>query len=504
MQVLTAFTFFVLLLGAHAQTNKKNVLLLVADDEGLESPLYGNEHIKTPNLEKLASRSVLFKHAFTSVSSCSPSRSVIMSGLPQHQNGMYGLEHAFYHFKSFDGVMSLPRILNVSNKYWTGIIGKKHVAPETVFPFAYSFTDQDGYNLNDVGRNITHMKILARNFLAEAQKNDMPFFLYIGFFDAHRASPDSKYGGFAEKFGDGSPGMGIIPDWTPTDYDPADVYVPYFTQDTMTARTDIAAQYRTISRLDQGVGLMLQALKDYGFDNNTLIVYISDNGSPFPNAKTNLYECGMNEPMMVSNPMDKSRWGQVSDALVSSTNIVPTILDWLEMEYPKYHLFGPNPPQLQSASLLPVTTKEPETGFDIVFASHDFHESTMYYPMRVVRNKQYRLIHNLNFAMPYPMATDLYSSPTFLDILNNTMSNQPTHWFKTLKEYYYRDQWELFDLQNDPHELKNLANDPQHQSVLEDLKSKLTDWRKATDDPWLCWPQGVLLGSTCHTLNNGL
>lgn len=492
--------FFILLflLSSIVQA-KRNVLVMVADDEGLESPIYGNNHIKTPNLQKLAQRSVVFNHAFTSVSSCSPSRSVIMTGLPQHQNGMYGLEHAVHHFSSFDGVRSLPRILNETSKYWTGIIGKKHVAPESVFPYAYSFTEQDGYNLNQVGRNITLMKHLARDFLAQAQKVDMPFFLYVGFFDAHRGCDN-----FCENFGDGSPGNGVIPDWTPTVYDPSDVFVPYFIPDTPAARKDIADQYKTISRLDQGVGLMLDALKDYGFDDDTLILYVSDNGAPFPNAKTNLYESGMEEPMMISNPEDKSRWGQTSDALVSTTNIVPTVLDWFGLEYPKYKVFGPNPTKLQSTSLLPITTSEPTSGWDTVFASHDFHEVTMYYPMRVMRTKDYRLIHNLNFAMPYPLATDLYSSMTFLDILSNVAANKSTNWFKTLHQYYYRDQYELFDLKKDPHELKNVASDPQYASVFEEMKSNLTDWRKATDDPWLCWPQGVLLGSKCNPLYNGL
>ena len=480
---------------------KRNVLLMVTDDEGRESTIYGNNKIKTPNLSNLAARSILFQNAYTSVSSCSPSRSVIMTGLPQHQNGMYGLEHAFHHFQSFDQVMSLPRILNKTGGYWTGIIGKKHVAPESVYPYAYSFTEQDGYNINQVGRNITYMKELARNFLAKAQKSKEPFFLYIGFHDTHRGCGS----GFCENFGDGSKGNGLIPDWNPVTYDPEDVEVPYFIQDTPTARKDIANLYKTISRLDQGVGLMMEALKDYGFDDNTLVMYVSDNGCPFPNAKTNLYESGMIEPMMISNPLNKERWGEKSTALVSTTNIVPTVLDWFGLKYPNYKIFGPHATTLQSDSLLPLTEKEPTEGWDTVFASHDFHEITMYYPMRVIRTKQFRLIKNLNFGMPYPMATDLYSAPTFQDILNNTLHNQTTKWFKTLQQYYWRDQYELYDIVNDPHEMKNLANNARYASTLKELQNKLHSWRDATDDPWICWPEGVYLGGeTCHTLKNGL
>ena len=74
------------------------------------------------------------------------------------------------------------------------------------------------------------------------------------------------------------------------------------------------------------------------------------------------------------------------------------------------------------------------------------------------------------------------------------MNNESIQWFKALKEYYYREQYELFDLSKDPHETKNVANDPEYKSVFDDLKSKLYNWRNVTDDPWLCWPQGVLLG----------
>ena len=112
-----------------------------------------------------------------------------------------------------------------------------------------------------VGRNITRMKQYAREFLKMAKKVDKPFFLYIGFHDCHRAG--GNVGEFAKKFGDGSPGQGVIPDWKPVTYDIQDVYVPYFIPDTPTARQDIANQYKSISRLDQGVGLMLQALKDW-------------------------------------------------------------------------------------------------------------------------------------------------------------------------------------------------------------------------------------------------
>ena len=371
-------------------------------------------------------------------------------------------------YYTYSQVQSLPLLLNrTKGEYWYGIVGKKHVGPDPVYLFPFSYTEEH-YNLNQVGRNITRMKEIISEFFSLAKTKGKPFFLYIGIHDPHRGGSQAaiaEYGQFFEKWGDGSPGMGKIPDWTPTDYSPDDVEVPYFLPNTSATRSDLAAFYRTISRYDQGIGLFLQLLKENGFDENTLIILTSDNGIPFPNAKTTLYDPGMGEPLLISNPLAKQRWNQTTEAMSSHTDLVPTILDWFGLPKPSYTINGKKV-VLQGESLLPVTEKEPSTGYDTALSSHNLHEVTMYYPMRVIRNKHYKLIHNLNYKMPYPMAEDIYYSPSFRDIVNRSMAGSPLPWFKTLEEYYYRDQWELFDLNNDPEELKNIAYDPAYQSTL--------------------------------------
>ncbi|PIK37400.1 putative N-sulfoglucosamine sulfohydrolase-like [Apostichopus japonicus] len=397
------------------------------DDVGFETSIYNNTVCRTPNLERLAQRSVTLKHGYTSVSSCSPSRSAIMSGLPSHQNGIYGLNGGVHHFNAFSGVQSLPVILK-PHGFKTGIIGKKHVGPADVYKYDYERTEFN-HPMLQVARNITNMKLLVREFFAT--NASMPFLLYIGFNDCHRC-PENKFGDFCEKFGNGQPEYGVIPDWKPQYYDPAEVIVPPFLPDTPATRGDIANQYTVMSRLDAGIGMLLDELESHGYLDNTLIMYTADNGIPFPNAKTNLYESGMGEPYLVSSPVDRSRWGQVSDAFASTTDI-----------------------------LQPCST-----------GCHNFHEVYMYYPMRVIRDKQYRLLHNLNYYAPYPIATDLYDNPTFKDILNRTLSKQPTKWFKTLEQYYYRDEFELYDQVNDPLELTNLAYDEKFASVFQKCRRR--------------------------------
>ncbi|XP_043192863.1 N-sulphoglucosamine sulphohydrolase-like [Amphibalanus amphitrite] len=309
---------------------KKNILFLIADDAGFETPVYGNTVCQTPNLDRLAAQSVVFDNAFTSVSSCSPSRAALLTGLPSHQNGMYGLHHSVHHFNSFDGVVSLPALVR-QHGVRTGIIGKKHVGPSSVYPFDFSYTEEDGHSILQVGRNITHIKELVGRFLATTPRSQ-PWFLYVGFHDPHRCGhTHPELGQFCERFG----ADGGIPDWTPVWYSPDSVEVPYNVQDTPAARADIAAQYTTVSRLDQGVGLVLAELERLGLTDSTLVVYTSDNGAPFPGGRTNLYEPGVAEPLLLSVP---GVGGRRQASPVSLLDLVPTALDWLGISYPHYHL----------------------------------------------------------------------------------------------------------------------------------------------------------------------
>lgn len=139
--------------------------IFLADDGGFEMGTYLNHISQTPNLDALAKQSLIFNNAFTSVSSCSPSRASLLTGQPSHQNGMYGLHQGEHHFNSFDSVRSLPQMLREQNVR-TGIIGKKHIGPMNVYKFDYERTEED-YPINQVGRNITNIKLLVREFLAQ-------------------------------------------------------------------------------------------------------------------------------------------------------------------------------------------------------------------------------------------------------------------------------------------------------------------------------------------------
>uniref|UniRef100_A0A336KLZ7 CSON006743 protein n=1 Tax=Culicoides sonorensis TaxID=179676 RepID=A0A336KLZ7_CULSO len=481
--------------------DRKNVLLLLADDGGFEMGAYRNKIVQTPNLDRLAKKSLIFNNAFTSVSSCSPSRAAILTGLPSHQNGMYGLHQGVHHFNGFNYINSLPMILR-KNGISSGIIGKKHVGPSDVFKFDYERTEEQ-YPVNQVGRNITQIKLFVREFL-ENYKNEQ-FFLMISFHDPHRCGRITpQYGSFCERWGSGEEGMGLIPDWHPIYYVWDEIDLPYYVQDTEQARRDIAAQYTTISRLDQGVGLVLKELENSGLADNTLVMYTSDNGPPLPSGRTNLYDPGVREPFFLHAPKNMKRQNQVTYSMTSLNDITPTVLDWFQISYPNTSI---NPKMnsnkkkshskrnlvLTGKSLLPLLDSEPnEDNTTAVFMSQTFHEVTMSYPMRAIRTKHYKLIHNINYHAPFPIDQDFYMAPTFQDILNRTQSKQSLPWYKNLREYYYRPEWELYDLRADPAELKNLAGKQSVEGIQMDLEKRLNEWLELTNDPWRCAPHAVL------------
>jgi N-sulfoglucosamine sulfohydrolase len=447
-----------------AQAAPRNVVLFVTDDQGQDAGCYGNKVLQTPHLDRLAAEGTRFPHAFCTTASCSASRSVILTGLHNHANGQYGHQHSYHHFSAFDRVRSLPVLLSEAG-YRTARIGKFHVAPESVFHFDTQLPAND--------RNAVEMANRCKDFISAA--GDRPFFLYFCTSDPHRGGGTAKeLPHQPNRFGN-KPRDQAYPGIKEITYEPKDVIVPPFLPDTPACRAELAQYYQAVSRLDQGLGRLVQVLKDAGKYDDTLIIYVSDNGIPFPGAKTTLYEPGMRLPCVVRNPYARNR-GVVSDALVSWVDLVPTILDFARapaLEKVKFH----------GRSFLPVLEQEKTQGWDEVQAAHTFHEITMYYPMRLVRDRQYKLIWNIAHPLPFPFASDLWDSATWQD----TYKKGPdAHYGKrTVKAYIQRPQFELYDLKSDPDEVRNLAGDPKHARLLEEMKAKLKAFQKRTGDPWI-------------------
>ncbi|WP_461111893.1 sulfatase family protein [Spirosoma jeollabukense] len=459
---------------SHLAAARPNIVLIVADDHGLETVgCYGNPTIRTPRIDQLATEGTRFSHAFCTTASCSPSRSVLLTGLHNHANGMYGLQHQEHHFSSFETLRSLPVLLEQAG-YRTARIGKLHVAPEQVYHFQRVLKAGGVNDPASIGRSPVEMARECYSFIDE--KSNKPFFLYFATDDPHRSNsvaPDGSPifdGSKPNLFGNRPGGYPQVGDHF---YQPRDVRVPAYLPDTKACRAELAQYYESISRLDQGVGRLIDYLKDTGQYDNTVIIYLSDNGAPFPGSKTNVYEPGMRLPCIIKLPKPQ-RPGFVQDAMISWADITPTLLD----------MAGAQPTGLrqQGRSFKSIIEQDNVAGWDEVYGSHSLHEITMYYPMRVLRERRYKLIVNLAHSLSYPMALDLYQSFTWQDIIQ---TKQKQFGKRTVAAYLHRPRFELYDLQTDPDEIHNLAAKPAYQAKLTQMQAKLRRFQQQTHDPWI-------------------
>ena len=284
-----------------------------------------------------------------------------------------GHAHGFHHFSQLDGVPNLFSLLKEAGVK-TALIGKKHVGPDKNYPIDVE---------QDPGRNLDRVAKLSAEFLAGVES--APFLLVVGFHEPHRAAK-----GFGNPPGDGHRPEPVVPHYLP---------------DQPEVRADLADYLRAVERLDQGVAKLLAALEASGRARETTVIFLSDNGIPFPGAKTNLYDPGVRLPLIVRSPKI-AQAGATSPAMVSWVDVAPTVLDLLDAP-------AKLRPRMHGRSIAPLLKSPQAPGWDEVTLSHTFHEVTMYYPMRGVRDRRYKLLWNLAAPLPFPFASDLYDSPTW-------------------------------------------------------------------------------------------
>lgn len=487
---MKALLIFLALARFALTAEKPNIILFVTDDQSPVAGCYGNSVIKTPHLDALARESTKFTHAFATTASCSASRSVILTGLHNHYNGQYGHTHHYHKFESFASMkaFALPQLM-AQEGYRTVQIGKLHVAPESVFHF-------DQY-LKGNARNAKQMADVCEPVFKE--DTDKPFFLYFATSDPHRGGgEDQSFPGKhkPDLFGN-KPNKGSHDGIEEVFYDPAKVIVPGFLPDTPESRAEISQYYQSCSRIDQGLGHLISLLKKNGKWDNTIIIFTADHGMAFPGAKTTVYEAGLRVPFIVRDPKAPAK-GVTSDAMLSHADITPTILDYagaldLEKNAPKKPLkvealgVGENRGEIPKAyhgrSWRSLVGHSESRGWDQIGASHTFHEIQMYYPMRVIRDRNYKLIWNIAHRQPYPFASDLWAAATWQAQWEK--GRDADYGGRTVDSYINRPQFELFDISSDPNESRNLAGDPAHAKTLEKYKALLKADQKRTGDPWI-------------------
>lgn len=420
----------------------RNVLLMTADDLGLQLGSYGESRIATPELDRLAQQSLYFPVAYVTQASCSSSRSSLLTGLYPSVNGQLGLaNHGFaVHTEYLDRL--LPNLLQEAGVR-TGLVGKLHVAPENAFAFDYRVNPGVPQAVRDVA-------VEARRFLEETE--DQPFFLMVSFFDPH-AIPDPETGRwlFPEQI-DGLPEDPLAPS-----------AATLFTEqgiDTPEQRERTAGYLNAVRRLDHGVGLLLDLLEELGHADDTLVIFVGDHGPPFARAKTTTYEFGLRVPLFLHWPGRTN--GQEAASMVSTIDIYPTILDALDVK----------PPQpLHGQSLLPLI-EEPERELrQTLYAEWHYHGREPFFPRVAIRDRRYKLIHNLLAGEASP------STVIDGDRIYYTATKEP--WVSTPAGQAFAifgnpPEFEFYDLEEDPFEMNNLVSKSEYEEQVKFLKGELS------------------------------
>ena len=474
-----------------ARAARPNIVLFVTDDQSPIAGCYGSPLIQTPHLDALAKEGTRFTHAYATTASCSASRSVILTGLQNHANGQFGHTHDYHKFETFTAcaAVSLPLQLKRLG-YRTAHIGKLHVAPESVYHF-------DRYLRTGSGHNTPRWVDACKPLFAET--SDEPFFLCFWTNDPHRSgdvdetAPEELK---PNRFGN-PPAGESYPGTEEVTYDPATLPIPAFLPDTPECRRELAQYYQSCTRTDKALGALVAALKEAGHYENTLIVFTADHGMAFPGAKTTVYESGLHVPFVVRMPRaDKT--GISCDAMISHADVTPSLLDAAggydaANQAPKALLatpkkgVGENPgkpvKRYHGRSWIPLLQTETTSGWDELGASHTFHEIQMYYPMRAIRDRHFKLIWNIANGLPYPFASDLWAASTWQ--AQFVKGPDAPYGKRSVDSYIHRPAFELYDLDEDPAETTNLADEPRFSAQLASMKERLKAFQKATADPWI-------------------
>lgn len=413
---------------------KPNIILFITHDQGqflgcYNSPQTPNS-LNTPNLDKLAENGVRFTNHFCTAPQCSPSRGSIQTSLYPHQNGLMGLANQGWSLP--DNNKTLPMYMKELG-YTTHLVGLQH---ETNFP------EKLGYNTmsrrtKDYKYNINKIENDFLQFI-ETHKNDIkPFYANFGTIETHR-----PFSAWADPVS------------------PNDVDVPPFLPDHEMIREDLSEFYGTIEKVDKLIGKIINKLIDSNLSENTLFIYTTDHGCAFPRSKCTLYDPGIKTLFLMEMPSSELfSGGEVYDQMLSNIDLLPTLVEFAG---------GKSPSGIEGRSIIPLLKGEINEFRTKIFAEKTFHE--LYDPIRCMRTTKYKMIYNFE-----PLET-LYQIP--IDIL------------KDLSGQYMRDKYnyprlaeELYDLENDPNEVRNLAEDPDFKRVVDTMKKEIFDWIKYTNDP---------------------
>jgi len=429
---------------------RPNILIIMSDNQYAKHVgCYGDEMVRTPNMDRIAHEGVRFTHAFCSSPSCTPSRAALLAG-----QDVWRLKEGANLWSILPTQYPIYPDLLESSGYQVGFNGKG---------WGPGSFEANGRKRNP-GGNPYH----SFNEFMQLKKTEDPWCYWISSHEPHRP--------YVEGSG------------TKAGIDSTKVQVPGYLPDVPVVRGDIADYYAAVEQFDRELGQALDELKKSGEWENTIIVVCSDNGWQMPRGLANLYDFGTHVPLIISW-QGRFKQGVVAEDMVTLNDLAPTFLELAGVEVPT---------QMTAKSLVPVLEKTPSSDAEernFVVLGRERHafvrQHGLGYPGRAIRTKEFLLIRN--FEPDRWPAGD----PPFYGDIDPYMLNWPgeTKYYlmehkddPAVKPFFHlgmgkRPAIELFDIKNDPDELHNLANDPKYAAIKADLIKKMDDYLVKTADP---------------------
>jgi uncharacterized sulfatase len=428
-----------------------NIVVFVADDLGANDiGPYGNRVVRTPNLDRLADDGILFSEAFASSPTCSPSRASLHTGMMPFRNGAHA-----NHTGIKQGVKTLPSYMKELG-YRVALAGKYHIGPKESYPYELihkTNVPEPGHMGDGVLWTNLNMSPVD-GWLSKAASQEDPFMLVVNDHSPHVIWPEEA------------------------EYRPSEIDIPSRHIDTEETRKARARYYTDITKMDSNVGKLLASLDKHGLQENTVVIFTSDQGPQWAFGKWNVYDYGLKVPLIVRWP-SVVKGGTDSDALVSLVDLLPTMVDMAGGTPPS------KPEQIDGTSFLPVLLNQSDEHRQMVYGSHTGDGTMNRSPMRMLRTKRYKYILNLAPDIRYKTHMDQAKDhdggrtywPSWVE-----RSYTSEHAASILWRYHNRPDEELYDIMNDPKETNNLAEDPHYKELLEKFRDHMDQWRNQQGD----------------------
>lgn len=452
--------------------NPLNVLLVTLDDMNYGSTGAEGSTVPgiTPNIDKLASEGILFKHGYVMTPICGPSRAAILSGRYPHASGMmgHGVQPPPYWEEPDVKMPSITTYLH-DNGYTTGAILKhRRSAYLNTWDTEY-FELPMGVGFHD--RNPESFYKRTKAFIESAQNSDKPFFLYANSIDPHRPWDNTKdERGDLDKFNPDH----RFPRPSRT-YTTEEVEIPNFLLDFPEIRKELVPYYNAVHRGDECIGAILKGLEESGASDNTLVIFLSDHGMGAAGAKSTLYQDGIRTPIIMKWP-NHIKEGVIDDqSIVSSIDIVPTIIDAVGL---------PPLSAIEGKSVYKVLTNEQDkTERDYAYAAFNYENKSTedrYFPQRAIINESYLYIWNSHVERSG--GSKQKDIRWWHDVVNASL-DKSEKLKKKVESLRNRPNEEFFDLSKDSGCWDNLINDNAYSEQISEFRKKLKTEMLDTNDP---------------------